>query len=131
MKQETIQQRSERILRLLKEKFPQANAFAMDEEYNHFVSEVEPTKDHPEYDKAVEVIIKSKPHKHLKMRQNYKILSGSLKLYTGAKVTELNIGDTFTIFPGITHWAESDNEAWVEIVSHPGWTKEDHIPTKL
>lgn len=131
MEKENAQQRSERILRLLKEKFPQASAFAMDEEGNHFVSEVEPTREHPEYDKAVEIIIKSKPHKHLKIKQEYKVLSGSLKLYVDDKVTELNSGDTFTVSPGTTHWAESDDEAWVEIVSHPGWTKEDHIPVEL
>ena len=103
----------------------------MDEEGNHFVSEVEPTREHPEYDKAVEVIIKSKPHQHLKTKQNYRILSGSLSLHAGDEIMELNTGDTFTVLPKTIHWAESDNEAWVEIVSHPGWTKEDHIPVEL
>lgn len=131
MLEETAQQRSERILGLLKEKLPKAEAFAMDGEGNHFVSEVEPTREHPEYDKAVEVIIKSKPHKHLKTKQNYKILSGSLSLHVGGEIIELNTGDTFTVLPGTIHWAESANEAWVEIVSHPGWTKEDHIPIEL
>lgn len=131
MEKETPQQRSVRILGLLKEKFPTAIAFAMDEEASHFVSEVEPTKEHPEYDKAIEVIIKSKPHKHLETKQEYRILSGNLKLMVNDKTITLNPNDTFTVLPGTTHWAESDNEAWVEIVSHPGWTKEDHIPVEV
>lgn len=131
MEKETTEQRLERILGLLKEKFPTANAFAMDKDANHFVSEVEPTEEHPEYDKAIEVIIKSKSHKHLKMTQDYKVLSGSLKLTVNGKTVVLNPNDTFTVLPGTIHSAESDNEAWVEIVSHPGWTKEDHIPVEL
>lgn len=93
----------------------------------HFVCEVEPVSDHPEYDKAVEVIIQSKQHKHLKMTQYYTIFSGSLELHVGDEIISLKAGDKYTIFPNIPHWAKSDNECWLEIYSKPGWTKEDHI----
>ena len=90
--------------------------------------EVEPTKDHPEYDRAIEVILSSKPHKHLKMTQNYTILSGKLKLHIrGEQVVMLHPGDKYTIHPGNVHWAVGADECWVEIYSKPGWTKEDHI----
>jgi len=93
------------------------------------VCEVEPVKDHPEYDRAVEVIISSKPHKHLKMTQYYKVLNGNLNLHLDDKTVVLHAGDTYTINPGIIHWATSDDECWVELYSEPGWTKEDHIVT--
>jgi len=44
----------------------------------HVVCEVEPASEHPHYDKAVEVIIRSAPHKHRRMTQQYTVLSGTL-----------------------------------------------------
>ncbi len=118
---------SNRIINNLKEKYPGKNAYDLDGRGAHFVCEVEPVSDHPEYDKAVEVIISSKPHKHLKMTQHYTILSGTLELYVGDKVINLQTGDRHTIKPNNVHWAKSQDECWVEIYSKPGWTKEDHI----
>ena len=102
----------------------------MDGTGHHLVCEVEPTKDHPEYDRAIEVIISSKPHKHLKMTQNYTILSGNLELHVDDEVISLKPGDRYAIQPQKVHWAKSKDEAWVEIYSTPGWTKEDHIPVE-
>jgi len=129
MKKETKQnsnKNSEIILNKLRKKYPGKAAFDLDGRSKHFVCEVEPTKDHPEYDRAIEVIITSRPHKHLKTTQFYTILSGSLKLHLDKKVITLHPGDLYTIRPGIIHWATSD-ECWMEIHSTPGWTKEDHI----
>ena|SRR3972149_713643 len=131
MKKETPKQREERILHQLRMKYPGAIAFDLDGRSMHFVCEVEPTKDHQEYDRAVEVIIRSQPHKHLKMKQRYNVLSGTLELHIKDKVVELNPGDKYTIHPGTVHWAVSNDECWVEIYSLPGWTKEDHIPVVL
>jgi len=128
---ETSKQRSKRIINQLKKKYPRSKAFDLDGRSKHFVCEIEPTKDHPEYDRAIEVIISSLPHKHLKMTQYYKILSGTLKLYLGKKIVTLKPGSKYTISPGNTHWAKSRDECWLEIYSKPGWTKEDHIPVKL
>lgn len=124
---ETTQKSSERILRELKKKFPGTKVYDLDGRGLHFLSEVEPVTDHPAYDRAVEVIITSKPHKHLIMTQYYTVLSGTLELHVGEKVITLHSGDKYTIKPGIVHWAKSDDECWVEIYSQPGWTKEDHI----
>lgn len=127
MNKETNQQRTERILRQLKEKYPNSESYDLDGRGLHFVCEVEPVKDHSEYDRAVEVIIASKPHKHLRMTQHYKVYSGTLHLHVDDKIVVLSTGDTYVIKPGVVHWATSDDECWVELYSEPGWTKDDHI----
>ena len=128
---ETHEERAKRILNKLKEKYPDVNTIDLDGSGNHFVSEVEPATDHPEYDRAIEVIIKSQPHKHNKMKQWYTILSGTLQLHVGDETIELNQGDKYVVEPGLVHWAESTDECWLEIYSEPGWTKEDHIPVTI
>lgn len=127
MKTETKKQRVARIINLLKEKYPDKKSYDLDGRGMHFVCEVEPVEEHSEYDRAVEVIILSKPHKHLKMTQYYSIISGNLELHVGSEVFNLKAGDKYTISPNNVHWAKSDNECWLEILSKPGWTKEDHI----
>jgi len=131
MKSETAKERSERILSQLNKKYPSSKTYDMSQTGQHFVCEVEPVVDHPEYDRAVEVIIKSKPHKHYKMVQRYSIISGTLELHDGEKTVILNKGDQYIVNPGNIHWAKSDDECWVEIFSEPGWTKEDHILVNL
>jgi mannose-6-phosphate isomerase-like protein (cupin superfamily) len=124
---ETPEQRTSRILKQLKSKYPGAKSYDLDGRGLHFVCEVEPVDDHPDYDRAIEVIIESRPHKHLKMTQNYSILSGNLELHIGDEVIPLKTGDKYTVLPNKVHWANSNNECWLEIYSRPGWTKEDHI----
>ena len=131
MEIETAKERSERILKELKDKYPDARAYDLTGHREHFVSEIEPVTEHPEYDRAVEVIINSQPHKHLKMTQYYTILKGTMELRVGNEKIILNPGDKYTIYPGNTHWATSKNECWVEIYSKPGWSKEDHIPVNI
>lgn len=131
MQTETKEERSKRILSLLKEKYPNAKALDLDGSSNHFVSEVEPASEHPEYDRAIEVIFRSKPHKHIKMTQTYTMLSGALELHAGNKTVLLKQGDTYTIKPPTVHWGEcKEGECWLEIYSTPGWTPEDHIPVE-
>jgi mannose-6-phosphate isomerase-like protein (cupin superfamily) len=92
----------------------------------HFVCEVEPVVEHPGYDKAVEVIISSTPHKHERTTQQYRVLSGTLELHIDDASIVLDEADTYTINPETAHWATSEDEAVVEIYSEPGWTPEDH-----
>lgn len=108
-----MEERSKRIINQLKGKYPKAKAYDLDGKSQHFVCEVEPVSDHPEYDRAVEVIISSRPHKHLKMKQFYSIIFGTLELHVGEKVISLRAGDTYTIEPGNIHWAISDDECWL------------------
>src|SRR3990167_7169424 len=121
MKKETTKQSSDRIPKQLRTKYPGAKAYDLDGRGEHFVCEVEPVSDHPEYDRAVEVIISSRPHKHLKMTQYYTILKGTLELHIEGKMVILHTGDKYTINPGQVHWAVSTDECWVEIYSKPGW----------
>ena len=128
MTAEYKEDRAVRIINELKNKYPEASCYDIDGRGLHFVSEIEPPKDHPEYDKAVEVIISSKPHKHLKMVQQYTIISGNLRLHLDDKVVYLSVGNKCTVYPNTVHWAESEgDECWVEIYSEPGWTAEDPI----
>jgi mannose-6-phosphate isomerase-like protein (cupin superfamily) len=124
---ETKAQRASRIIKSLEQKYPEKKAFDLDGRECHFVCEVEPTEEHPQYDRAIEVIINSKPHSHLKMTQYYTVISGNLELHVGDKIINLKPGDRYTIEPNNIHFAKSADEALVEIYSKPGWTKEDHI----
>jgi mannose-6-phosphate isomerase-like protein (cupin superfamily) len=128
MNEESSEDRAERILDELRAAYPGKKTYELGENEMHFVCEVEPVEEHPEYDKAVEVIISSEPHQHLKMTQVYKVLKGSLTLFVEDKVIPLHTGDTYTVKPGNVHWAKGNGNSWVEIYSTPGWTKEDHIP---
>lgn len=131
MKSESLEQRAKRIQNQLRAKYPGANVFDLNKNCLHFVCEVEPTNDHPQYDRAVEVIISSKPHKHLKMTQRYTVLSGTLEVFIDDKKVLLHSGDKYIIHPGEVHWAVSNDECWLEIYSEPGWTAEDHVPVNL
>jgi mannose-6-phosphate isomerase-like protein (cupin superfamily) len=124
---ETRTERAERILRLLRSSYPGKRCYDIDGRGMHFVCEVEPAAEHPGYDKAVEVIISSTPHKHKQTTQRYKVLSGTLELHVDDASILLRQGDAYTVRPEAAHWATSDDEAVVEICSKPGWTPEDHL----
>ena len=126
-KKETLEQRSKRILDQLAKHYLGKKAYDLDGRGLHFVCEVEPVEEHPEYDRAVEVIISSKPHKHNKMVQVYTILKGNLEVHINNEVIQLKKGDKYTVNPPKVHWAKSNDECWLEIYSEPGWAKEDHI----
>lgn len=128
---ETVDQRKERILNMLEEKYPGKDCFDLDGRGMHFVCEVEPTVEHPEYDVAIEVMLLTKPHKHLKMTQCYTILKGTLELHVGDEIINMRAGDKQVIYPGSVHWAKSEDECMAELRSEPGWTKEDHILVNL
>jgi len=127
MNTETPQQRSSRIIKQLQDKYPGKDVYDLDGRGMHFVCELEPVTEHREYDRAVEVIIQSKPHKHFKMTQYYTVISGNMEFHVGDKIIKLNPGDKYTVLPGNVHWAISNNECMVELYSEPGWTQEDHI----
>ncbi|OGH18779.1 MAG: hypothetical protein A2770_04700 [Candidatus Levybacteria bacterium RIFCSPHIGHO2_01_FULL_38_12] len=96
MVESSIKFRAENILSELSQRYPGTTVYDLDGRGMHFLSEVEPVSEHPEYDRAVEVIFDSKPHKHLKMTQNYTILSGTMKLYVDKNVLDLSKGDKYT-----------------------------------
>ena len=103
IKEETTEQRTIRILSLLETAYPGKKAYDLDHNGLHFYCELEQTKDHPEYDRVIEVIISSKPHKHLIMTQYYSILKGNLELHINNSTITLKTGDKFTIEPNTIH----------------------------
>ena len=96
MSNETATQRADRILRLLRSSYPGKHCYDVDGRGMHFVCEVEPVAEHPGYDKAVEVIIRSTPHKHERTTQRYRVLSGTLELHVNDASILLQAGDTYT-----------------------------------
>lgn len=124
---ERDKERANRILNELKEKYPGKSSYDLDGRGKHFVCETEPVSEHSEYDRATEVIIESRPHKHIKMTQYYTIIKGNLELHVDNNIVNLAPTEKFTVLPEKIHWARSNDECWVEIYSKSGWTKEDHI----
>ena len=90
------------------------------------ICEVEPASEHQDYSKAIAVIDLSLPHFHKITTEVYNVIKGALILTTNDEQITLNEGDSFEIKPDIIHSAKG-NETWVEVISRPGWTFEDHI----
>ncbi|MCU0652939.1 MAG: cupin domain-containing protein [Candidatus Pacebacteria bacterium] len=76
---------------------------------------------------AVAVIDSSAPHYHEKTTELYRVIEGELTIYVNEFPHRLQAGDEYTITPGKVHCAAGD-ETWVEVVSDPGWTPQDHFP---
>lgn len=131
MIEETPNQRGQRILNRLKSEYPGKNCFDVDGRNMHFVCEVEPASEHPEYDKTIEVIILSRAHKYENSSQTYRVISGSLDLNIGEDSLALDEGNQYEIPKGITQWAQSENEALVEIISKPGRSEADRVALGL
>ena len=109
--------------------YPEAQVFAFPDEEapTEVICEFEPTRQHPEYSIAAAIIEESAPHHHKVTTEMYQVLDGLLDLHIGSRVVRLARGQTEVIQSGVTHWAESTQQAWVRVTSRPGWTKEDHI----
>lgn len=88
--------------------------------------ELEPTSAHPEYSLAISVMTKGTPHSHVVSTETYTVVRGALKLHVGNEIIELLEGQSQVLPPGIKHWGEG-NETWIECLTTPGWTLEDHV----
>ena len=75
---------------------------------------------------AIAVIDRSEPHYHKKATETYKVIKGRLTVFVDSRKHELNEEDVLVVRPEQIHYAVG-NETWVEVVSEPGWTPEDHI----
>lgn len=81
---------------------------------------------------AVADIVCSEAHHHEVMTEVYVLVSGALRLYLVEPNQVIHLsarGQSFTILPGITHFAEQVGEepARVIVNSIPSWTPSDHI----
>lgn len=119
------------IIHKLQQQYPGKAVIDLNGDGKHMVCEIEPTSDHPEYDRAIEVIIASKPHKHNYTKQIYTILTWHLDLYVDQDQIFLSPWDTHTIDPWQVHRASSEDQCIVEIHSTPWRTPDDHIPVDI
>lgn len=116
-----------KVIAELEKKYPGKTIIKNDEKNpTEILCEIEPTGDHSDYSIAIAVIDKSIPHYHQHTTETYRILEGSLNLYLNEEKKHLKKGESYTIKPGIQHYAEG-KETWIEATSHPGWTLNDHI----
>jgi mannose-6-phosphate isomerase-like protein (cupin superfamily) len=77
---------------------------------------------------AVAVIDRSQPHFHLRMRETYRVLRGTLYVANAGVGHVLNEGETITIEPGGIHYARAaGTPVWIEVTSVPPWSPEDHF----
>ena len=118
---------SKKICATLEKMYPGKAVMLLPEKNpTELLCEVEPSSAHPNFSVAIAVIDKNIPHKHLKTEEIYTVIRGELTLHAGEEVITLKRDESYTIEPGVVHWAEGD-ETWVECLSKPGWTKDDHI----
>jgi mannose-6-phosphate isomerase-like protein (cupin superfamily) len=79
-------------------------------------------------DFAVAVVDRSQPHFHLRTRETYRVLRGRLYIAYAGTGYVLNEQEKFTIEPGNIHYARAaDTPVWIEVVSTPAWSPEDHF----
>ena len=79
-------------------------------------------------DFAVAVIDRSQPHFHLRTRETYRVLRGTLYVARAGVGHVLNKDETITIEPGTIHYGRAaDKPVWIEVTSSPPWSSEDHF----
>jgi len=77
---------------------------------------------------AIAVIDRSQPHFHLRMRETYRVLRGTLYVAYAGRGHVLNEGEIITIEPGGIHYARAAAApAWIEVTSVPPWSQDDHF----
>jgi len=119
--------KAEEIIKKLKSEFPGKSVIPNSEANpGEIICEVEPTNEHSDYSLAIAYIKKSSSHRHVKTIETYEVEEGQLDLYLDGVRNTLRTNQTYTINPGIIHWAEG-NWTRVKVASKPGWTSDDHI----
>lgn len=119
----------EDIIKNLKSEFP-GKAVIPNSKTNtnpeEIICEVDSSTGHSDFSLAVAYIKKSVPHRHIKAVETYEVEDGRLDLFLDGIKKTLNVGQSYTINPGVIHWTGGD---WVrvKVSSKPGWTLNDHI----
>jgi mannose-6-phosphate isomerase-like protein (cupin superfamily) len=114
---------AKKLIKELEEKYPGKKILAGEGE---IVCEIDPAINPGDRGIAVAVIDRSIPHYHKKTVETYRVIKGGLTVFKNGKAYELRPGDELTVNPGEIHYAVGD-EAWVEVVSVPGWLVTDHF----
>ncbi len=77
---------------------------------------------------AIAVIDRSTPHFHLKTRETYRVLRGTLYVACGGQGHVLHKREEITIEPGQIHYARAAGDpVWIEVECVPGWVLSDHF----
>ena len=122
------------IIEELKKKYPNKLIIENKNEQGittEIICETEPTSNHPEYSVAIAVIDSSAIHYHKKITETYKVLKGELKIFKynqdekEYKQYVVKEGESIVINPGEIH-SNLGDEAWVEVLSKPGWLVDDY-----
>ena len=104
----------------LQRDYPGAN-IKVTQDRAEIVAEIEPKR-------AVAVVERSLPHFHARTTEVYRVLRGTLYVASGSQGHVLGPGQSLTITPGNIHFARGAGEpAWIEVLSEPAWTAEDHL----
>lgn len=115
------------VLNYFQENYPGKNIIMIpDGNPSEIICEVDPSSEHPKFNRAVAAIKESEPHYHKYAVEKYKVIIGELKLNVDGQVIKLKEGDEYTIEPGKMHSAEG-NFTIVQVDSEPGWNKDDHF----
>jgi quercetin dioxygenase-like cupin family protein len=118
---------SKRVVEELRKRYPNKTiVLNPPENTTEILCEIEPTAKHPDHSVAIAVIDSSKLHHHKLTTETYEVIKGNLKLYVEGQLYELSPGQSFTIKPGLKHYALG-TETWIKVTSKPGWVLADHI----
>jgi len=117
------------VERFLRQAYPGKAIFKDGEKRTEMVVEVDPTRRHAGFSRAVVAIWDSAPHFHRRGVEVYKVLSGTLDVTVDGKKRRLKAGQSLRIAPGRVHSARSLHRepALVEALSKPGWRFDDHF----
>ncbi len=78
--------------------------------------------------RAVAVIERTAPHFHRRTTESYRALRGTLYVVCGGQGHVLAPGESLRIDPPLLHSARAaDGVAWIEVLSDPMWTADDHL----
>ena len=112
--------RAKRIMKQLREKYPKAKV--IDDAGSYFAL-TEPTKDHPDYDSAVQVVVgPTPPHSHEHTSHEYSARDTAFNLHMDGKVVRVGPGKSHHVPPKVVHYISVDPgvECWLDVTDHPG-----------
>jgi mannose-6-phosphate isomerase-like protein (cupin superfamily) len=112
--------RAKRIMDQLRKEYPGAEI--IDDAGSYFAL-TEPTKDHPEYDGAVQVVVgPTPPHHHEHTSHEYRARQTPFNLHMDDQVIRVEPGQTHHVPPGTVHYlsVDPDTECWLDVIDRPG-----------
>jgi len=97
-----------------------------------YFARTEPTKEHPDYDGAVQVVVgPTPPHVHEHTSHEYRARDTAFNLHVDGKVIRVEPGQVQHVSPGVVHYLSVDpgTECWLDVIDRPG-LDDDHPDAK-